>query len=202
MSENNDGVFAGNGVDGAYSVAAVEHYAVAGFYRFVGMFGARLAVGFLLLGFVEQRVSVGLPGCDCLAFFLELAAGFFSGLFVGLRAADVADSSLDGGIGAFENPLGFLAGLADDLASLLAEAFGVFTVAGEGFLDSFFFPAYVGAFVFPIPAVACDIEQILVEVDIIAANNFACVIDDVIGQTRSCVRFLWRKSCRAVRLRV
>ncbi len=66
---------------------------------------------------------------------------------------------------------------------MLAEAFGVFTVAGEGFLDSFFFPAYVGAFVFPIPAVACDIEQILVEVDIIAANNFACVIDDVIGQT-------------------
>ena len=113
-----------------------------------------------------------------LAFRSQTAARLACALFVGLGGAYLANSTFDSCVAALEDFAGLVASFADYFASFASQGFHFALVARYDVFYLLFLLSDSLTLVLPIPAVAGNVEQIPVEVDIVAAYYFRSVVDN------------------------
>ena len=105
-------------------------------------------------------------------------------LLLGLHFAYFANGAFYLCIALVDDILCLGACLLDDGPMFLLEGIDACVEVGDDGVEAFLLLVYVVTLVFPVFAVAHDVEQILVHVDVVAAHNLARLVDDLCRQTR------------------
>ena len=103
--------------------------------------------------------------------------------FFGLHLFDLPYGFLNLGIALLEQLLCLVFGFLDDEFVLLGNFLEALVVVGRNLVETFLLLVHVVALVFPVSAVAHDVEQILVHVDVVAAHQLRSLVDDLLRQS-------------------
>ena len=142
------------------------------------------------MGFVVGRElskpcrSLGFFGIEALLELVQLAPKFLGALFLSLFAANLLDGTLNLGVAALQYLLCLGTRVVNDLSMLGTDIVQPLVIVGDHLVEAFFLGAHVLALVLPVAAVAHDVEQVLVHVDIVAAHYLAGLVDHLLRQPR------------------
>ena len=120
---------------------------------------------------------------DALLAFVELSANLFGLFFFGLRALNVVNSALYSRITLFEKFFSFLSSCVNDFASFFVERFGLLVVSFDDGIDFFLLCVDFLSLIFPIAAVARNVEQIFLHIHIVATYDFDGFFTPTLWQT-------------------
>ena len=113
-----------------------------------------------------------------------MATQFLGALFLGLLVSNGLDGTFDLGIAALQNLLCLGTRLMDDLPMLGPDVVQAFVVVSNHLIEPPLLGTHVLSLVFPIAAVAHDVEQVFVHIDVVAAHNLGRLVNDLLRQAR------------------
>ena len=140
----------------------------------------------LVLGgeFLEARGVFRFLGIETLLEFIKLPTQFLGTFFLGLLLTYLFDGSLDLGIASTKDFLCLGTSIVDNLAMLSPDVVQALVIVGNQLVEMLLLGPHVLALVLPVTAVTHDVEQVFIHIDVVAAHNLACLVDDLLGQTR------------------
>ena len=125
--------------------------------------------------------DVGVNLADVLLEVGEILADHAGAFLLGLSLLDVLDGLLNLGVRLPEHLLCLLFGVGDDGLALVVQTLDVLLIALDGLLHLLLMLMNALAFLLPIALVADDVLQILVGVDVVLADDFAGILDHLLG---------------------